>query len=87
GWLVSAGLVEDLAATMRMVLKLSVHELEQMSQIGRERVVQQHNISVEAKKLADLFRQPQIQTESIKTTVNTSIQDAQAAVMQIASDS
>ena len=64
GWLVSPGSVEDLAYTMRTVLELPVHELDQMSQVGRERITQQHNIAVEAKKLIALFKQSEMKTSS-----------------------
>ncbi|WP_019505647.1 glycosyltransferase [Pleurocapsa sp. PCC 7319] len=64
GWLVSAGSVEDLASTMRTVLRLPVNELEHMSQQGREKIIQQHNISVEAKKLIALFRESKSKTSS-----------------------
>ncbi|WP_013323982.1 glycosyltransferase family 4 protein [Gloeothece verrucosa] len=55
GWLVPAGSVEALAASMRTVLQCPVSELEQMGKRGAERVALQHNILLEAEKLAQLF--------------------------------
>ncbi|MGL5942412.1 MAG: glycosyltransferase family 4 protein [Waterburya sp.] len=81
GWLVSAGAVDDLAAKMRMVLQLPVSKLEQISQIGREKVFQQHNIATEAKKLATLFQQSEMQPSSPTVIVeDTLLPEAQSLV-------
>ncbi|MGL5834627.1 MAG: glycosyltransferase, partial [Waterburya sp.] len=81
GWLVSAGAVDDLAAKMRLVLQLPVSQLEQISQIGREKVFQQHNIATEAKKLATLLQQSEIQPSSPTVIVeDTLLPEAQSMV-------
>jgi colanic acid/amylovoran biosynthesis glycosyltransferase len=77
GWLVSAGAVDDLAAKMRMVLQMPVSELEQISQIGRDKVFQQHNIATEAKKLVTLFQQSEIKLSSSTVALeDTSLPEA-----------
>lgn len=86
GWLVSAGAVNELADTMREVLQLPVEQLQQMTQTGIDKVKQQHNVAIEAQKLADLWRQHQIQTKSEQTIVNPSILDLQATAIQTASN-
>jgi len=55
GWLVPAGAVEPLVVAMAEVLAASSAELERMGRAGAARVVECHNIGVEAKKLANLF--------------------------------
>ncbi|BAZ44096.1 glycosyl transferase, group 1 family protein [Chondrocystis sp. NIES-4102] len=57
GWLVPSGSVAALTNAMRRALELSPQQLEQMSEIGVERVKQQHNVLIEAQKLANLFQQ------------------------------
>lgn len=57
GWLVPAGSLEDLTNTLRTTLSTSVEQLEQMGQIGAAKVAQNHNIKIEAEKLAALFQQ------------------------------
>ncbi len=56
GWLVPAGSVEALADAMCAACSEPVEKLEQMGKMGAERVAKQHNASVEAGKLAALFR-------------------------------
>ena len=56
GWLIPPGSVEALAAAMRTALQLPAEKLEQMGRVGAERVAQRHNATVEASKLAALFR-------------------------------
>ncbi len=56
GWLVSPSSVEVLVETMHAVLQMPVEKLETMGKIGAARVAQQHNATVEARKLAALFR-------------------------------
>jgi glycosyltransferase involved in cell wall biosynthesis len=57
GWLVPSGSVEALVSIMQTVLQTSRSELEQMGQIGIQRVARQHNIKQEVQKLARLFAQ------------------------------
>jgi hypothetical protein len=40
---------------MRAVLEAPLEKLEQMGKTGAERVAQQHNVNLEAKKLVALF--------------------------------
>jgi glycosyltransferase involved in cell wall biosynthesis len=56
GWLVPPGSVEALTQAMRAALQLPVEKLEQMGFAGAGRVAQQHDATVEANKLAALFR-------------------------------
>jgi len=55
GWLVPAGSVEALAQAMRQALLTPPAELRRMGQAGRRKVLQQHDASKEAAKLAELF--------------------------------
>ena len=55
GWLVPPGSAEALAVAMRAVLEAPLENLEQMGKTGAERVAQQHNVALEAKKLVALF--------------------------------
>jgi colanic acid/amylovoran biosynthesis glycosyltransferase len=55
GWLVPAGSIEDLVTALQQVLTASPEQLEQMGQAGAEAVAQQHNVNIEAQKLAQLF--------------------------------
>ena len=87
GWLVSAGAVNDLADTMKKVLELPVQQLQQMAQIGTEKVKQQHNITIEAKKLAHLLQRSQTQAKPISATATASMQDIQAVGIQTANNS
>jgi len=56
GWLVPAASVEDLVTAMRAVMEAPSARLEAMARAGRLRVAQMHDVSVEAGKLASLFR-------------------------------
>jgi glycosyltransferase involved in cell wall biosynthesis len=56
GWLVPAGSAEATAVAMREALELPVAKLDEMGRAGAKRVAQQHNVSIEARKLAALFR-------------------------------
>lgn len=64
GWLVPPGSAEALAVAMRAVLEAPLEKLEQMGKTGAERVAQQHNVDLEAKKLVALFESA---SESCKT--------------------
>ncbi|NJM59610.1 MAG: glycosyltransferase family 4 protein [Oscillatoriales cyanobacterium RU_3_3] len=55
GWLVPPGSAELLAAAMRSALESPLEKLEEMGKAGAERVAQQHNAALEAKKLVALF--------------------------------
>ncbi|KKD35575.1 glycosyltransferase [Limnoraphis robusta] len=57
GWLVPAGSIEALTEAMKTVLQTPREQLEEMGKYGAERVYHQHNITTEANKLAELFRQ------------------------------
>ncbi len=55
GWLVPAGSVEDLTATLRTVLQTPIATLEAMGQAGASLVRQNHDAAAEAAKLVALF--------------------------------
>ena len=59
GWLVPSGSPEALAQAMRQALQFPVETLTQMGRAGAEKVALQHDVAIEARKLANLFRQPQ----------------------------
>jgi glycosyltransferase involved in cell wall biosynthesis len=56
GWLVPASSVDDLARALRAALSASDETLARMGARGRERVLAQHDVEREAKRLAELFR-------------------------------
>jgi glycosyltransferase involved in cell wall biosynthesis len=60
GWLAPPSSIEELTSTMRQALQSSIEQLEQMGKLGAERVAQQHNIAIEAGKLATLFQTGQL---------------------------
>jgi len=55
GWLIPPGSVAALTTAMQTALQSPVEKLVQMGKIGAERVAQQHDATLEASKLADLF--------------------------------
>jgi colanic acid/amylovoran biosynthesis glycosyltransferase len=55
GWLVPAGGILPLVAAIEAALSASTAELEAMGRAGAARVAEQHNVVIEAKKLADLI--------------------------------
>jgi colanic acid/amylovoran biosynthesis glycosyltransferase len=55
GWLVPAGAIEPLVDAMAEALAASPAKLEEMGRNGAARVASQHNVYIEAGKLADLF--------------------------------
>ncbi|MEP0910504.1 glycosyltransferase [Leptolyngbya sp. GB1-A1] len=55
GWLVPAGSVEALTAAIRAVLQSPPEVLQKMGQAGAEQVAFQHDVAIEARKLAALF--------------------------------
>jgi colanic acid/amylovoran biosynthesis glycosyltransferase len=87
GWLVPSGSIEALTSVMRHALQLPPQELEQMSQVGRERVRQQHNVTLEAQKLGNLFRQTANQTIFSSLTAPKYSQNTQAQIISVARDS
>jgi colanic acid/amylovoran biosynthesis glycosyltransferase len=58
GWLVPAGAVEPLVDAMAEVLMADRAELEAMGRAGAARVAEQHNITIEVKRLADIIAAP-----------------------------
>lgn len=56
GWLVSAGDVDVLVKAMEECLLASPDQLQKMGDDARIRVLQRHDIAIEAGKLADCFR-------------------------------
>jgi glycosyltransferase involved in cell wall biosynthesis len=56
GWLVPAGSVEHLAHAIKQCLNAPDALIETMGAAGRKRVLEQHDIVKECRKLADLFR-------------------------------
>lgn len=56
GWLVPAGSIEKLAQAMAEALAASPANLSEMGQVGRQRVVQLHDASLNGAELNDLFR-------------------------------
>ena len=56
GWLVPAGAVEPLVAAMRAALRADDEKLKAMGQAGARKVAARHDASIEAKRLARLFR-------------------------------
>jgi glycosyltransferase involved in cell wall biosynthesis len=55
GWLVPAGSVDKLAAAMAEALTASTEQLSEMGRVGRGRVAELHDASVNGKQLNDLF--------------------------------
>lgn len=60
GWLVPPSSIEDLTNVMREALQAAPAELEQKGKMGAARVAQQHNVAIEAEKLATLFQSAQL---------------------------
>lgn len=56
GWLIPAGSIEALTQSLRVVLELPQEQLQQMGKQGAQRVLAQHNLSVEGQKLARLLQ-------------------------------
>ena len=57
---------------MKKALELPVQQLQQMASIGTAKVKQEHNITIEAQKLATLLRESQKDTESDSSIVPVS---------------
>ena len=55
GWLMPAGSLESLIATMRELLHASDEDIQKLGEHARQRVIERHNIDTEAEKLARLF--------------------------------
>ena len=56
GWLVPASDVDELARALRAALTAPLAELQRMGAKGRARVLAEHDVDIEARKLAELFR-------------------------------
>jgi glycosyltransferase involved in cell wall biosynthesis len=56
GWLVSAGSVDALVASLREALDAPVPRLEELGRAGRAMVAERHDAGREAARLADHFR-------------------------------
>ena len=56
GWLVPASDVDELARALRAALTTPLAELQRMGLEGRKRVLREHDVDIEARKLAELFR-------------------------------
>lgn len=56
GWLVNAGNVEELATALQNVLETPVITLSKMGATGRAAVLQKHDATAEARKLANLLK-------------------------------
>ena len=63
GWLVPAGDVEALADAMQACLESSAERLVAMGLNGRRRVLQRHDVNVEAAKLAEWFQPSKASTD------------------------
>ena len=63
GWLVPAGDVEALADAMQACLESSAERLDAMGLNGRRRVLQRHDVNVEAAKLAEWFQPSKASTD------------------------
>jgi len=59
GWLIPAGSLDALTAAMRKLLHSKDTDIAKMGQHARERVLQRHNIDIEAAKLAHFIKQSQ----------------------------
>lgn len=55
GWLVPAGSVNSLASAMAEALRASAEQLSEMGRVGRRRVAELHDASINGKQLNDLF--------------------------------
>lgn len=56
GWLIPAGTIEPLADAMRSALLAAPETLAAMGKAGRDRVIAEHSITIEAAKLAAQFQ-------------------------------
>jgi colanic acid/amylovoran biosynthesis glycosyltransferase len=55
GWLIPAAAVDELATAMQSCLAKTPEELQQMGELGYQRVIERHSIDTQAAKLAELF--------------------------------
>ncbi|WP_036483641.1 glycosyltransferase [Myxosarcina sp. GI1] len=69
GWLVPSGSAAALTKAMRQVLQLPTEQLSQMGRSGAAKVARQHDVAIEAKKLAALFRQQEFQIKQLTTEI------------------
>ncbi len=72
GWLVPAGSIEKLAEAMREALDATAERLDDMGKRGRQRVLEQHDIAMEARKLSDLLERA-IRPQELTTRIPKSL--------------
>jgi colanic acid/amylovoran biosynthesis glycosyltransferase len=56
GWLVPPGSLEDLTLALKTALTTPLEDLATMGKLGAAKVVEHHNINIEAQKLTQLFK-------------------------------
>jgi colanic acid/amylovoran biosynthesis glycosyltransferase len=56
GWLFPAGAISELAAAMKVCLSAPTELLRRMGDRARERVLQRHDVAVQAARLSTLFQ-------------------------------
>ena len=66
GWLVPAGALEPLVEAMAEALTADPKELDMMGSVGAVRVAQEHDVSTEAGKLAELFSSPSLGRDRLR---------------------
>lgn len=66
GWLFPAGSIDELATALRECLEASHDELQTMGDAAYERVIAEHSIDLEAKKLVHLFTKSAQKESAIK---------------------
>lgn len=62
GWLVPAGDVEALSQALELCLRAGVDELDAMGRRGRERVIEMHDVRLEAQRLLGLMQPGVLET-------------------------
>lgn len=55
GWLIPAGDIDSLAVAIEKAVSLPREKLQQLGKVGKEKVIKQHNIEIEASKMKLLF--------------------------------
>ncbi|MBE9067343.1 glycosyltransferase family 4 protein [Leptolyngbya cf. ectocarpi LEGE 11479] len=74
GWLIPSGNVDALVEAMSKVIHEPISVLEDMGHFGAKQVSQQHNASIEARKLLHLFQDPvNTEKETIISEVGRSL--------------
>ena len=72
---------------MKKALAMPVEKLQQMALVGTAKVKQEHNITIEAQKLASLLRASQTNTELATTSTTASMSDVTAVAIPSATNS